>query len=209
MRTFCRSVAPLLVAPLLIGVALAATPADPLARAEAAAATLGKTFRARLSEAMAAGGPPAGIAVCSAEAQAIGAKVAEETGAKVGRSSLRLRNPANAAPDWVAAWLKAQGERKAEGVVGVSRIDQTPAGPKARVIKPIVVEAPCLNCHGAADRIHPDVKAVLAAKYPNDAAVGYAEGDLRGALWAEVPADAAGPETAPTGATQPVPAPAK
>jgi len=31
------------------------------------------------------------------------------------------------------------------------------------------------------------VKAELAQRYPHDRALGYAAGDLRGALWAEAP----------------------
>ena len=44
----------------------------------------------------------------------------------------------------------------------------------------------CLACHGAPEQIPAEVAAILAERYPDDQATGYAVGDLRGALWAEV-----------------------
>ncbi|MCC6525458.1 MAG: DUF3365 domain-containing protein [Polyangiaceae bacterium] len=164
-----------------------ASGADPLARAEAAAGRLGKTLRARLEEVLKASGPAAAVAVCAAEAQALGTQIASETGVRVGRASLRLRNPADAGPDWVAAWLRAQGERPAEGVAPVRELVDGPTGKVARVLKPIAVDKPCLACHGQPAELAAEVTPALAATYPDDAAVGYREGDLRGALWAELP----------------------
>jgi hypothetical protein len=43
----------------------------------------------------------------------------------------------------------------------------------------------CLGCHGPAASIQPMVKEAIAARYPADRAVGYAEGDFRGFLWVE------------------------
>ncbi len=156
---------------------------DPaLARADAAATRLAVTLRARVVEEMGKGGPPAAIRACSEEAPALAATIRSETGVELGRPALRLRNPANAAPEWVDAWLREQGERPAAGVSPVATV----VDGKARVIKPIIVDTPCLACHGSPDTISPEVRSELAARYPADAAIGYATGDLRGALWAEV-----------------------
>jgi predicted small lipoprotein YifL len=157
-----------------------------LDQADAAAKTLGKTLKEKLQGAMAEGGPKAAIAVCADSAQGLHAQVAGETNAKVGRSSLRLRNPNNAPPDWVGAWLNEQGEKKAADATGFARIDEVDGKQLARVVKPIAVEPLCVTCHGTAEQIPAEVKEVLASRYPTDAAVGYAEGDLRGAIWAEV-----------------------
>lgn len=156
--------------------------AGALQRANAAADALGRTLRGRLLAAMSEGGPPAAMNVCADAAQGMAADVAREHGARVGRSSLRLRNPANEAPPWVAEWLAAQGERPAAGASGFERIEDG----HARVLRPIAVEGPCVNCHGPSDAIAPDVAAILRERYPDDRATGYAAGDLRGALWAEV-----------------------
>jgi hypothetical protein len=157
-----------------------------IASARAAIATLRLKLRQRLQKAMGEG-PAKALEVCANEAQAIRAEVSHDTGVALGRASLRLRTPADAPPAWVGAWLAELGERKVEGVVGFARIDETPAGRVARVLEPIGVEKGCLTCHGPAETLTPAVREALGARYPNDAATGYAEGDLRGAFWAEKP----------------------
>ena len=58
-----------------------------------------------------------------------------------------------------------------------------------RLMRGIATEPGCLACHGA--QVAPAVRAAIAADYPDDAATGFAVGDLRGGLWVEVPATAA------------------
>ena len=53
-----------------------------------------------LSEALADGGPPAAIEICATRAPAIAAEVAAEHGVRIGRTSWKLRNPANTPPVW-------------------------------------------------------------------------------------------------------------
>ena len=51
-----------------------------------------------------------------------------------------------------------------------------------RYLKPILIQAECLNCHGNRDEILPEVKELIALKYPGDKAIGYSVGDLRGVV---------------------------
>jgi hypothetical protein len=51
-----------------------------------------------------------------------------------------------------------------------------------RYVKPILVQAECLNCHGSANKIMPEVKQLISQAYPDDKAVGYKIGDLRGVV---------------------------
>lgn len=169
-----------------------------LARATDAGKAFGAALKARVKESIEAGGPPAAITVCSEDAPRIAAELASARGVTLGRSSLRLRNPANAGPDWVQAWLKEQGERSATGLATVRTIAQVDGHSVARVALPIPVEAMCLDCHGPKEGLSPEVLAALAERYPQDAATGYAEGDLRGVLWIEAPVAAAAP-AAPAG----------
>ncbi len=150
-------------------------------RADAAARALGTTLKARVAEELGKGGPVGALAACNTQAAALSAGVAAQTGVTVGRSSLRLRSAANTPPVWVAEWLTLQGERPAAAATPLTTV----VDGKARVIKPIAVEAPCLLCHGAPESLSPEVRAELARRYPADQATGYALGDLRGALWAE------------------------
>ena len=151
------------------------------------ARSLGMGVRAKLTEAMASGGPAAAIGICGEAAAEVGASL-QKDGVQVGRSSLRLRNPANTGPDWVQAWLLGQGERLAAEASPF--VDKTPTS--VRVALPIAVEAPCVACHGSPEALAPEIRAALAQRYPSDRATGYAVGDLRGAVWAEVPRQVSG-----------------
>lgn len=167
-----------------------------LAKATDAGARLGAALKGRLTQAM-LDGPGAAMTACSDEAQGLTAQVRGESGARVGRASSKLRNPTNGGPDWVQAWLTAnEGKPGAEAALS-SEVTTTPEGRFARVIRPITVEAGCLTCHGDPAAIPPPVKEQLAARYPQDAATGYKVGDLRGALWAELPVKPAAERPAP------------
>ena len=60
-----------------------------------------------------------------------------------------------------------------------------PAGVDLRLLRGIPVEPMCLACHGKA--LADDTRAALQRLYPGDGATGFSAGDLRGALWVEVP----------------------
>lgn len=155
------------------------------AKADAAMSKLQATLQARVAEMMASGGPTATINVCRVEAPERTGEVAKAEGLELGRTSARLRNPANAPRDWAKGWVEANAGKKAAEVKGrVFRL----AGGRIGVLRPIPVGAPCLSCHGPKEKVAPEVAATLAQHYPNDAAVGFAEGDLRGFFWAELPA---------------------
>jgi len=166
----------------------AAVDAAAKARAQETMQLLGSTLKGALMGSMKAGGPTAALDVCSQQAGSLTASVAATSGIAVGRSSLRLRNPSNAGPDWVTSWLEALGERPAEGVTpAVSTAKRADGTEVVRVVAPLAVEGPCVICHGPTDTRDPALQQALAASYPQDKASGYAVGDLRGAVWAEAP----------------------
>jgi hypothetical protein len=55
-----------------------------------------------------------------------------------------------------------------------------------RVYVPLVVEKGCLKCHGPVEKIDPKVRETITKKYPDDKAIGFKEGDLRGVVVAEI-----------------------
>lgn len=156
-------------------------PADPrLQRAQAAAKKLGGQLKQRLKAAIDERGFPAGIEVCKVAAPEIAAAVGADTGLKLGRTSFKLRNPANAVPAWAAEPVKARAE---------DPYTSTAADGALQVLLPIHTEPLCLACHGPADQLAEPVRAALAEHYPEDQATGFQEGDLRGWFWVEVPAE--------------------
>jgi hypothetical protein len=136
-----------------------------------------------LTSEMKEGGPSSAVHLCRDEAQAITAKVSRENGIDAGRTSHRLRNPQNAPPPWAEDVVRESAGRKTNDV-GPHVID---LGDRIGVLKPVNTLGLCTNCHGNPDAIAADVKQALAEAYLEDKAVGFAVGDLRGWMWAEVP----------------------
>lgn len=176
--------------------ARAATPVDPdLGRAKAAAQAFSGRLRGRLQAAMQAGGPTAAVEVCHAEAPAIADAVMAEHGVRLGRVALpgRNRNPGQAADGWQRATLEAFQQAVLQGAPAAEQVSVVrqglPEGVALRLMRGIATEPGCLACHGT--QVAPAVRAAIAAHYPEDAATGFAVGDLRGGLWVEVPAAAA------------------
>lgn len=151
--------------------------------ADAAIAALQRRLAARLLEELEKGGPAHAVAVCRDEAQALTAEIRRAEGVKVGRTSHRLRNPGNAPPPWAERFVTAGAGKKAATVEALA-VD---LGDQVGVLRPIPTGAVCTRCHGRTERLSPDVAAVLEAAYPDDRAVGFEEGDLRGFFWAEAP----------------------
>ena len=139
---------------------------------------LGKRLKAALQE----GGPVAGIEVCKDMAQPLTKEVAAGfKAATVSRTALRYRNPANA-PDPRSTAVLRSWERQLgrEGTVLEPQVD----GAEGTVIvhRPILTAPLCLQCHGDPESFPPDLQQALSEAYPNDKAVGFAAGDLRGAF---------------------------
>lgn len=109
----------------------------------------------------------------------IAARIAAEKGVKIGRTSDKLRNPSNTAPEWFNTLVDTKTAAPAVF-----------SGPNGELgwVAPIKLGSMCVNCHGPAESLAPEVASALTEKYPEDKATGYAEGDLRGWFWVEVPA---------------------
>jgi hypothetical protein len=154
--------------------------ADALQRAADARAALFQRLSGRLTEVVAAEGPVAAIRVCRDEAPDIARTVGEEQGLRIGRTGVRLRNPDNTPPAWAAAAVAARADERSAWV----RQDDTVAE-----LSPILLAAQCVACHGTPEALAPGVAEALAELYPEDQATGFAEGELRGWFWVEVPAE--------------------
>jgi hypothetical protein len=153
-----------------------------LADARTAADALGKTLMGQMMAALERGGPMEAVGYCADSAQVLTARFATDSLA-VGRTALRVRNPANAPDDVERRLLAYLGERHATGTMPAEYAEVLRAGDGTRTlryVRPIVLQAGCVRCHGAAEQIDPAVRSVIAERYPADSATGFAEGDLRG-----------------------------
>lgn len=156
------------------------------AKAERAMNELQAALLARLKTAMENGGPAAAVGVCRTEARTIAVAVANTQAIELGRTSHRLRNPANAPRPWARAVVDGSAGVKA----AAERLRVVDLGDRVGVLRPIGTAEMCVRCHGPAADVRRNLGAALAAAYPQDRATEFAPGDLRGWMWAEVPKSA-------------------
>ena len=143
-----------------------------------------QTLKQELQAGMQAGGPVNAISVCNLTAPAIASTYSARNGWDVGRTSLKLRNPDNAPDAWERSVLEAFEKRKEAGedpakmeFYEVVRQDDVS---EIRYMKAIPTAGLCLACHG--EQLDSIVKARLETLYPEDQALGYRAGDIRGAF---------------------------
>ena len=140
-----------------------------------------------LTEEIAKGGPASAIEVCNVKAPQMAKAASEQTGWMVKRVSLQNRNP-KAVPDaWERAVLEDFDKRAAAGESPTTLekgelVSNGDKGKEYRYMRALPVGNICLACHGTADKLSAEVKSKLQSLYPNDKAVGYTLGQLRGAM---------------------------
>lgn len=158
---------------------------DAVTRSRAVIRDLGEALRHELVAAMKAGGPVAALGVCKTVASELATEASKRHGLKVGRTSLRVRNPANA-PDGFERRVLEEFLTKAGAGADVSTLEHfeivgEEGSRSFRYMKAIPMAAqPCLACHGPS--IEPEVMAAIKSLYPEDQATGFEAGDLRGAF---------------------------
>jgi hypothetical protein len=185
----CRPThAALLAALIALGVSPAqADDAEMLAASRQAAGQLLQRLGAELRAELAKGGPDGAVAVCKQIAPDIAGDISRRNGWRVARVSLRTRNPMLGQPDAWEQNVLAEFDRRAAAGEKPDQIEfaQTvdePQGRYYRYMKAIPVQPLCLTCHGTESVIPESVSARLTAEYPHDRAVGYAPGQIRGAV---------------------------
>lgn len=152
------------------------------------AAAMLKELGQTLQAAMADGGPENAIGVCKTQAPEIAMKLSMKHQLKVARVGTRARNPDMGVPnDWQTQALKQFETRLAKGdkpyeIEFIQLVKSGSYDLELRYAKPIVLQPMCTACHGTPEQISPEVKAKLDQLYPNDKAVNYKPGELRGAV---------------------------
>lgn len=131
-------------------------------------------------------GIEAAVSVCSDTAQILTNNYGIKKGIYIKRVTFKNRNKNNAPNGIESEALKMFEELKLKGELTESTeyfsTIEKDGVTSVIYLKPIIVQAPCLGCHGVIDQISADVKTVLNKKYPDDKATGYQIDDLRGAV---------------------------
>lgn len=140
-----------------------------------------------LKKELTSGSPESAIQICRDKAPAIAGELSRQTGWKITRVSLKVRNPLLGSSDaWEQQALTKLQERLTAGekpeTLEVVEIVQEPAGRFLRYAKGLPIQMLCLNCHATPAKLDAGVQGALASAYPKDQATGYAAGMLRGAV---------------------------
>jgi len=142
----------------------------------------GKTLKARLTNAVDKGGIKNGINTCNDVAQKMMDSLSVVNSAKIKRTSLKLRNEKDKPDQEELAVLSAYSKNMNNGIKPKPQVKKLASG-EIRFYAPILIEKVCLNCHGKiGENIKPQNYDVIKKHYPNDEAIDYKEGDLRG-IW--------------------------
>jgi len=124
---------------------------------------------------------------CTSKATALTAEVNTKLPkyAKVRRTALKLRNnttnPADELDTKVMNEYVATIEAKTFSPKDIKIVK---LGDTTRVYKPLITAPVCLKCHGSS--VSKEIKEVIHAAYPNDKAIDFKEGSLRGVIVAEI-----------------------
>ena len=147
-----------------------------------------KELGQKLQSAMTEGGAVNAIGICNTQAPEIAGRVSAQNQVKLSRVGTRARNPVMGVPnDWQARALAqfdaglARGDKPAEMEFSET-ITKSDGSKEFHFAKPIVLQPMCVACHGGPEQISPEVKSKLSELYPNDKAVNYQPGQLRGAV---------------------------
>ncbi len=160
--------------------------AEKLAVARRAAQELGRTLGGTLQSAVGQDRDYVrGTEACRTAAPTIARTVSATHRAQVGRTSFRVRNPDNRPAPWAQPVVDQR--------VGTPLLMAGPEGAVA-FMAPIQLKPVCTVCHGQRALIPAEVRAALAEVYPEDEAVGFQPGDLRGWFWVKFDAE---PERVP------------
>lgn len=145
-----------------------------------------KDLKSILIKQIQSGGVLKAVTVCSDTAQVLTNKFGMERGIYIKRVSLKNRNPNNYPDDFEKRILNQfellQQNEELNNKTEFAEIITEGDYRYLRYLKPIIVQAECLNCHGSETDIMPEVKNLIAQNYPDDKAIGYKPGELRGAV---------------------------
>ncbi|RLB67962.1 MAG: DUF3365 domain-containing protein [Deltaproteobacteria bacterium] len=141
-------------------------------------------LKGELKTALRGGRSVQAISVCSKVAPELAERYSLVPGVQVGRTSERCRNLENRPDRWEKEGLAVLEKRRQQGetLAGMEYWQEVEVDGKRtfRYLRAIPVGSLCLRCHG--EKIGRKQKKALRRIYPEDQAVGYRLGELRGAF---------------------------
>ena len=145
---------------------------------KSASEKLSGTLMSKMKE----GGATEAIGFCHQSALPITKKMGAYHDVDIKRTSLKIRNPENLPSEEELKVLLYYEDKLVEGKELNPLVSLDPSG-RPSYYAPIRVQKKCLMCHGTPKQeVSSAIDSILKVKYPEDLAIGYKEGDLRG-IW--------------------------
>ena len=167
-----------------LAAAIETLPNQEIQQARSLVKSFGSDLKQVLKTAMQTEGPLKALEVCNVQAKPIADKNSSVSPWKIGRTSLRVRNENNIADEWETSVLQQFEKRKKAGedLKNMEYSEVIKSGDKSvyRYMKPIPTAGLCLTCHGT--KLSNDVHDKVKALYPEDKAISFNVGDIRGAF---------------------------
>lgn len=152
-----------------------------LAKGQQIASRVFGVLSSEVSKSMKANGVAATIAYCNEQAYPITDSLAAVYQAHIKRTSHKVRNPENAPDSLESIMLEKYLTLQEKGMEMSPKVVQQ--GENMHFFAPILLAQPCLTCHGmVGETLDKNDLAVIQQHYPDDQAIGFSAGELRG-IW--------------------------
>lgn len=153
-----------------------------LARGQQIAAATFQVLSGQLQQAMKSGGVQEAVSVCQLAANPIVDSLSKVHQAEIRRTALRVRNPNNTATEAERGILQVYQSELEKKATPQPQLIALGNGQMA-FYAPIMAADLCLKCHGTVgETIQEEDYAHIQELYPDDQAIGFQAGDLRG-IW--------------------------
>ncbi len=158
-----------------------------LATARKLAASFNQQLTSEIIDTYTRKGPDVAWLVCRDRAPRLADTLSRKHGWRVSRISLKPRNVVLGTADAWEQRVLNQFEQRAfmgESAKTLEFGDMTRdlQGQAYRYMKALVMQEPCLACHGTPDTLAPSLKPRIKDAYPHDRATGYRAGQVAGAI---------------------------
>ena len=142
-----------------------------------------KAFKGHIQRIAGMDGLPSVINFCNENAMELTDSISKKYNVKIKRTSHKFRNEKNA-PNTdemsvIKNYLAIQEDNNKQMTPLIMKDDEG----FVHFYAPIKIKQECLKCHGVLKKdINADIYKIIKQKYPNDKAIGFREGELRG-IW--------------------------
>ncbi len=142
-----------------------------------------QALSSELKQAMSRGGIEEALSYCKMNANPITDSLSKEFGFEISRTAIKLRNPENRGDKIDELIMSTMENRIAAGMPEEPVLINTNNDKDIRVYYPIMIKPMCKSCHGIVSKeITEENYQTILNYYPEDQAVNFFDGSLRG-VW--------------------------